>query len=362
MLKQLVVAITFGLINFGWAQPNLPYQAQGWTDEEAAAHLLNRFAHGPLPSQVAKVAQDPAAWVFAQIGVLRPDDKLETSLAEQHPALTMSLEEIGQTYPAPGVRLIFARMQRAEGESDRPNGMMNFGPNAPGGRATVMARDSTGRNRQSALLERIINAEENTNERYARFQQMTERRFGWKDFADLFYQLMAQKLERAVYSPNQLEEIMVDFWFNHFNVSIHGVNDQASQVLSYERDAIRPHALGNFRDLLGATAHHPAMLRYLDNNRSNAIEDRQTLVKPDPRMIAFREKQWRKNESLRQFAQHPGVNENYARELLELHTLGVDGGYTQRDIEEVAGCLPAGKFRPSSIRCHKTVRRSCGDV
>ena len=206
--------------------------------------------------------------------------------------------------------------------------------------------DSSRSNRQGKLLERIINAEENTDERYAWLQQMAERRFGWKDFADLFYQLMAQKLARAIHSTNQLEEVMVDFWFNHFNVSIHGINDQASQVFSYERDAIRPHALGNFRDLLGATARHPAMLRYLDNHHSNADEDRKTLTAPNPRLIAFQERQLQQNESLRQFTQQAGVNENYARELLELHTLGVNGGYTQQDIEEVARAFTGWKASP----------------
>lgn len=341
-----------GLATYSWAQSTLPYKIQGWTDEEAAAHLLNRFAYGPQPDQVTEVAQDPAGWVSDQIQASHPDDKLKASLAKKHPAMTMGLEEIGQTYPAPGVRIIFAKLHRKQNEPVRSeptkgsrtqqrrqnSRRMAFG----GG----MRTDTLRQNGQNALFQRIINAEENTDERYRRFQQLAERRFGWRDFSDLFYQLMAQKLERAVYSPNQLEEIMVDFWLNHFNVSIHGVNDGASQVFSYERDAIRPHALGHFRNLLGATARHPAMLRYLDNHHSNAAEDRQTLVEPDPQMLAFQERQRQKNESLRQFAQQPGVNENYARELLELHTLGVDGGYTQQDIEEVARAFTGWKASP----------------
>jgi len=109
------------------------------------------------------------------------------------------------------------------------------------------------------------------------------------------------RLWRAIESPRQLEEVMVDFWFNHFNVFAGKGLDRALAE-SYEREAIRPHVLGRFRDLLGATAHHPAMLFYLDNWLSSA----------------------------------GGLNENYARELMELHTLGVDGGYTQADVTEVA--------------------------
>jgi uncharacterized protein (DUF1800 family) len=121
--------------------------------------------------------------------------------------------------------------------------------------------------------------------------------------------LAAARIARAVFSERQLEELLVDFWFNHFNVFA-GKGRVAMFLPAYERDAIRPHVLGRFRDLLGATARHPAMLFYLDNWLS---------VDPDSGR-----------------GRRKGLNENYARELLELHTLGVDGGYTQADIVEVA--------------------------
>jgi len=127
-------------------------------------------------------------------------------------------------------------------------------------------------------------------------------------------EVIEAKLQRAVLSNRQLEEVLVDFWFNHFNVST--TKNQLRMLLpSYERDAIRPHVLGRFRDMLLATARHPAMLFYLDNYQSQA--PRQELLQ-----IA----------GLRL----PGINENYGRELLELHTLGVDGGYTQDDVVNVA--------------------------
>jgi len=126
--------------------------------------------------------------------------------------------------------------------------------------------------------------------------------------------LMEAKLLRAVYSNRQLGEVLADFWFNHFNVFIEKGADRY-MVTSYERDAIRPHVLGKFEDLLRATAQSPAMLFYLDNWESVGAQS-----------PAGKRRQ-------------RGLNENYGRELLELHTLGVDGGYSQKDVAEVARCF-----------------------
>ncbi len=127
------------------------------------------------------------------------------------------------------------------------------------------------------------------------------------------------RLVRAVESPRQLEETLVDFWFNHFNVfAAKGLD--ALWITSYEQEAIRPHVLGNFRDLVGATARHPAMLFYLDNWQNSAPGSAGAKG-------AFK-----------------GLNENYARELMELHTLGVDGGYTQADVIALARILTGWGF------------------
>ena len=126
--------------------------------------------------------------------------------------------------------------------------------------------------------------------------------------------LMEAKLLRAIYSNRQLEEVLTDFWFNHFNVYFDKGADRYL-VTQYERDAIRPHILGKFRDLLEATAKSPAMLFYLDNWQSAGSNS------TTPR------------------GARRGLNENYGRELMELHTLGVDGGYTQKDVTEVARCF-----------------------
>jgi uncharacterized protein (DUF1800 family) len=140
------------------------------------------------------------------------------------------------------------------------------------------------------------------------------------------YDLNEAKLQRAIYSTRQLEELMVDFWFNHFNIYLDKGADR-HLVPSYEREAIRPNALGKFSDLLHATASHPAMLFYLDNWQSVGAEP-PAMGRGQRRAAA---------PKLKRNAR--GLNENYARELLELHTLGVDGGYTQKDVTEVARCL-----------------------
>ena len=139
--------------------------------------------------------------------------------------------------------------------------------------------------------------------------------------------LIESKLLRAIYSSRQLDELLVDFWFNHFNVYLNKGADRYF-VPTYEREAIRPHVLGKFHDLLLATAKSPAMLFYLDNAESVA-----------PNLDANRDPR-RPNQRKR------GLNENYGRELMELHTLGVEGGYTQKDVIEVARCFTGWTVSP----------------
>jgi uncharacterized protein (DUF1800 family) len=148
-------------------------------------------------------------------------------------------------------------------------------------------------------------------------------------------ELMQGKLLRAIYSERQLEQVMTDFWFNHFNVFINKGDDHIF-VTSYEQDVIRPHALGRFEDLLVATAKSPAMLFYLDNWLSVGPNSMQALGIPahpgryGPYGYPARPRPNAKRN------QNSGLNENYGRELLELHTLSVNGGYSQRDVTEVA--------------------------
>jgi uncharacterized protein (DUF1800 family) len=154
-------------------------------------------------------------------------------------------------------------------------------------------------------------------------------------------ELMQAKLLRAIYSERQLDEVMTDFWFNHFNVFI-GKGVDRFLVTSYERDVIRPHALGKFEDLLVATAKSPAMLFYLDNWLSVGPQSDVALgirrnAYPRPRYRRFPPPPPRQANG--KGKRNSGLNENYGRELMELHTLGVNGGYTQRDVTEVARVL-----------------------
>jgi uncharacterized protein (DUF1800 family) len=142
-------------------------------------------------------------------------------------------------------------------------------------------------------------------------------------------ELQQAKLLRALYSERQLQEVMTDFWFNHFNIYLNKDADQYL-VTAYERDVIRAHALGKFRDLLVATAQSPAMLFYLDNWLSMGPKS--------PAAIAANK--GKPGQAI------PGLNENYGRELMELHTLSVNGGYSQHDVTELARVLTGWTIQP----------------
>jgi len=242
---------------------DVPAAATVRADEQAILHVLRRFTYGPRPGDVDRVrAMGLGVWLERQ---LAPD-----SLADD--AVDVALREL----PTP--RLSIADLLR---QFPRPE---------PGLRAKVQ----TGEMSRRELLERYP-----PDRRPARITG----------------DLQAAKAVRAAMSERQLQEVMVDFWFNHFNVSA-AKGDGRWYVTAYERDVIRPHALGRFADLLRATARHPAMLYYLDN----------WLSVRDGFVVPFGPAAGRR----------AGLNENYARELMELHTLGVDGGYTQQDVREVA--------------------------
>jgi uncharacterized protein (DUF1800 family) len=165
-------------------------------------------------------------------------------------------------------------------------------------------------------------------------------------------ELMQAKLDRAIYSERQLDEVMTDFWFNHFNVFI-GKGPDRYLITEYERDVIRPHAMGKFKDLLMATAKSPAMLFYLDNWQSVGPNSDAAMNRTRAANGQFPQRRYgrgrfgnagptpQQKEKIQQLAQKApkGLNENYAREIMELHTLGVNGGYTQKDVTELAKIL-----------------------
>src|SRR5208283_390883 len=161
-------------------------------------------------------------------------------------------------------------------------------------------------------------------------------------------ELAMAKTLRAVYSERQLQQVMDDFWFNHFNVFA-GKGEVKWYLTSYERDVIQPHTFGKFRDLVTATAQSPAMLFYLDNFLSADPNAAARLAAERAARQQMRRGPYNYPPRPQQQAQNKkperGLNENYGRELMELHTLGVDGGYTQKDVTEVARCFTGWTIR-----------------
>jgi uncharacterized protein (DUF1800 family) len=257
-----------------------PYEKAGLTEQQAAVHLLNRLTFGPRPGDVEHVVKIGInQWIEQQLSGQQPDAVVDT-LLDNNPILTMSAPKMVNTYPDRGRIIAEARKEG------------------------YIAKE---------------NVDLNTSEMKKTIEDFMDLK-GYHPQEELWDTLYQQKILRAVYSENQLTEVLTDFWFNHFNVSVN--HPQArTYLLAYERDAIRPYALGAFSDMLSATAHHPAMLYYLDNAQNHVItRDGSTF----------------------------GSNENYAREVMELHTLGVDGGYTQQDVVAAArvltgwGVIPQG--------------------
>jgi uncharacterized protein (DUF1800 family) len=168
-------------------------------------------------------------------------------------------------------------------------------------------------------------------------------------------ELAMAKMTRAVYSERQLQQVMDDFWLNHFNVFA-GKGEVKWYLTSYERDVIQPHALGKFKDLVTATAKSPAMLFYLDNYLSADPKAAQRLAAQ--RAMRQMPRGGRRPSApanpQKSKKQERGLNENYGRELMELHTLGVDGGYTQKDVTEVARCFTGWSIeKPREIAVFK---------
>ena len=284
--------------------------------EQRAAHLLNRIAYGPRPGEVAAVIkQGEAAFLEAQLHPEAIDDSAVEKRLASAATLHMSSREIAALFPQPGA---IQRLVR-DGKISRGQLPRGFRPGQQDPAEGPMRGPGAGFDPLHYEIQRLPEPIRLSGPQ-GRFAPPVE---GVNPFPVVVAQLQAAKLIRAVESERQLLEVMTDFWFNHFNVFM-GKPQARSLVTEYERDVIRPNALGRFRDLLGAVAHSPAMLVYLDNAQSFG---------PDS-PLGRRQKR--------------GLNENYARELLELHTLGVDGGYTQQDVTEAARVLTG--WTPGALR------------
>ena len=277
-------------------------------DDKAIVHVLNRLAFGPVPGDIERVRRMGLDKYIEQ--QLRPESLGDAGMVARlagFDTLAKSSRELAEDYFLP------ALMQRRRAQQQ----------------AAAQPADAPMDRRETRTPEQV--------------QLMQAQR-------QVFTELSQQKILRAAYSERQLNEVLVDFWFNHFNVFA-GKGQTRTYLTEYERDAIRPHVLGRFRDLLGATAQSPAMLFYLDNWQSAAPEGAATAgmnTRPgrgvNRRRASGRPRVIGMPSGGRTIADLPkaqnrrprGLNENYARELMELHTLGVDGGYTQKDVQEVA--------------------------
>ncbi|HEX7139234.1 MAG TPA: DUF1800 domain-containing protein [Vicinamibacterales bacterium] len=279
-MRGLISALAFGVLTAA-AVPN---------DAQMVQHVLNRITFGPRDGDVERVqAKGVQRYIEEQLRPDRIPDPAMASRLDGLKSVTMSTREIASAYEAPLLEARRAQKQNAKVDAD---------PDAPKMPNPVQQRAN------SVLVE-----------------------------------LGEQKILRAVYSERQLQEVLTDFWFNHFNVDARKGRDRF-MLTEYERQVIRPHVLGSFRDLLGATAKSPAMLFYLDNWMSVDPNGPHPVATP-PRYVRGpfggrmvvpvtpRQPAQGKNAP-------KGLNENYGRELLELHTLGVDGGYSQHDVTEVA--------------------------
>jgi uncharacterized protein (DUF1800 family) len=275
------------------------------SDDASIVHALERLTFGARPEDIARARRiGLAAWIDGQLQPSRIDDHALDARLAASKTLQLSSEDIARDYFLPARAERRQRMRQSPGTTDgqpmvegalRPEGP-DVSPRQP---------SEAQRNQQRVLLE-----------------------------------LSEAKILRAVYGERQLEEVLVDFWFNHFNVFA-GKGLTRAYVTEYEREAIRPHVLGTFRDLLGATAKSPAMLFYLDNWMSSApgverATGSRPLGSPSGTRPVRRSRGTDERAAGAALRRSSGLNENYARELLELHTLGVDGGYTQEDIVNVA--------------------------
>jgi len=303
---SLILAVLFAAPAVRSAGPGQKSAVPAHPDDKTVVHVLNRIGFGPAPGDVEKVRRiGLEKFIDRQ---LHPehiaDDGMAARLAPLE-TLTKSSRELADDYFVP------AQMERRRAQ--RQAGSQSGAPPA----------DQREKMRTPEQMD-LMQAQRS-----------------------VFTDLAQQKILRAAYSERQLNEVMVDFWFNHFNVFA-GKGQVRAYLTEYDRDVIRPNVFGRFRDLLGATAHSPAMLFYLDNWQSAAPGGASTAAPANrPRFGrgAGRGRGLGAPPQGRTIADLPpaaqkraprGLNENYARELMELHTLGVDGGYTQQDVQEVA--------------------------
>ncbi|MEP6707635.1 MAG: DUF1800 domain-containing protein [Pyrinomonadaceae bacterium] len=340
------------------------------SEEQRILHVLNRLGYGARPGDVERVkAMGIEKYIEQQLEPGKIDDAVANAKVQNLETLRMTTAELYEKYPQPGQLL--RQLQRrgdlpadlAAARDNRTKGGANATPSAAGPQTNggAMTAEPSGAEMAKGN-EANGNPPANPNNDAANPLNNEAYRKAIRDYyvqnnlrppQFLTGELNASRILRAVYSERQLQEVLVDFWTNHFNVFA-GKGADRWLLISYDRDTIRPNTMGKFSDLLIATAQSPAMLFYLDNFQSvnpNAQLGRRAPQRPVAQQgpLAAQMRQPGENR-LPSMSNNPqqqrpqqqarrGINENYARELMELHTLGVDGGYTQKDVQEVARCF-----------------------
>jgi len=342
------------------------------SEDEAILQALNRFGFGPRPGDVDRVKQiGLQKWIDEQLRPESIDDSALQTRLERFPTLKMTSAQLLNEFPEPKVA---ARREGITVEEYRKEQQAQVRAAAQSTEDSTPQSMETDVQKADALHMPDFESVDNDLSPNAGKQKgggkgqgaVANAMFNYEQIhlpQRIVAELSMAKMTRAVYSERQLQEVMVDFWYNHFNVYAAKGADRWL-ITAYERDAIRPHALGKFRDLLEATAKSPAMLFYLDN-----------WLSADPAAWKRLQAQMENRRELREMRgpfggprfppsggpgangdpngpnanakpkQERGLNENYGRELMELHTLGVDGGYTQDDVVNVAKAFTGWSIR-----------------
>lgn len=360
---------------------------KGLTAEQKALHLLERTTFGPRPGDVEQLMR--TGWETYLDDQLHPDRIPDTVVEEKLKgldSLRMSNEQIAAAYPPPQLLREALKARGIDIPDQQAQQALNAPPNPP-----QNPNQPQNMNQPQGPPPPPGAPGANLDPEQRRKVQEAMRELGYRPQNQIIQELQQGKILRAVYSERQLQEVMTDFWFNHFNVFAQKGADRVL-ITSYERDVIRPNVFAKFEDLLRATAKSPAMLFYLDNWLSASPDARMPQRRPGqvgpgrlgmgpgpgqgprPNQMGIPPGQQGQQRPQGQAGQMPGqpgqprqvagqmpgqpgqqprpgqqvrrgLNENYAREIMELHTLGVDGGYTQKDVQEVARCFAGWSLR-----------------
>jgi uncharacterized protein (DUF1800 family) len=299
-----------------FAHPTAPKKSPTMTADQRVAHVLSRLTFGARPGDLERVkTMGVEAFIEQQLNPDSIDNSAVIAKLRRLPTLNMATPVIIEQYTPP---------KPAANPSPAP-GKTADTMNAADAKPSIQNTPQLSNNSSMSAMSNEMQTEMKKDDvgRMPALQQEPQAAAKPtpppKNPQMVVNELQRAKLLRAVYSDRQLYELMVDFWENHFSIFANK-DDDRYLLTGFDRETIRPFTMGRFRDLLGATAHSPAMLFYLDNWRSSV-----------PRPYPARGDKPAGTDG--------GFNENYARELMELHTLGVDNGYTQKDVQEVARCF-----------------------